>query len=180
MHFIVLNRRVHYWTSAIVALPLLIVICSGILLQLKKHWAWVQPVEQRGSVTAPVIGLSQVLASLKGEPSLNVTSWDDVERLDVRPAKGIAKAMLTSGVEVQVDLGTGAVMQAEIRRSDWIESLHDGSIFGAATKLGLFLPAAVALLVLWLGGMWMWVFTLVHKRLVRRRHRASAAARACG
>lgn len=36
-------------------------------------------------------------------------------------------------------------------------------------KLGLFFPTALALLVLWLGGMWMWLYPLLHKRKVRRR-----------
>ena len=169
MHFNVLNRKVHYWASAIVAIPLFIIICTGIVLQLKKHWSWVQPPEQRGSVTQPVIELSHILETLKNEPSLGVTSWDDVNRLDVRPDKGVVKAWLKSDWEAQIDLGTGEILQIWMRRSDWIESIHDGSIFGDVVKLGLFFPTAITLLVLWLGGMWMWLFPLLHKRKVRRR-----------
>ena len=64
-----------------------------------------------------------------------------------------------NGYEVQVDLGTGHVLQTAYRRSDLIESIHDGSFFGGDwTKLGLFLPAGLTLLLLWLGGLWMfWV-----------------------
>lgn len=169
MHFNVLNRKVHYWASAIVAIPLFIIICTGVVLQLKKHWTWVQPPEQRGSVTAPVIELTDILEALKREPSLNVRSWDDVNRLDVRPDKGVVKAWLKSDWEAQIDLGTGEILQVWMRRSDWIESIHDGSIFGDAVKLGLFFPTAVTLLLLWLGGMWMWLYPLLHKRRVRRR-----------
>ena len=53
----VLNRKVHYWASFIVALPLLVMIASGLLLQSKKHWAWVQPVEHRGTGIDPAIDL---------------------------------------------------------------------------------------------------------------------------
>jgi uncharacterized iron-regulated membrane protein len=169
MHFNVLNRKVHYWASAVVAIPLFIIICTGIVLQLKKHWSWVQPPEQRGSVTQPIIELSHILESLKREPSLNVRGWDDVNRLDVRPDKGVVKAWLKSDWEAQIDLGTGEILQIWFRRSDWIESIHDGSIFGDAVKLGLFFPTALTLLLLWLGGMWMWLYPLVHKRKVRRR-----------
>jgi hypothetical protein len=58
-----------------------------------------------------------------------------------------------------VDLGTGKVLQVAYRRSDLIESIHDGSfIAGDWTKLGLFLPAGVALLLMCAGGLWMfWV-----------------------
>lgn len=169
MHFNVLNRKVHYWASAIVAIPLFIIICTGSILQLKKHWSWVQPPEQRGSVTEPVIELSHILQSLKNEPSLNVRGWEDVNRLDVRPDKGIVKAWLKSDWEAQIDLGTGEIKQIWFRRSDWIESIHDGSIFGDVVKLGLFFPTALTLLLLWLGGMWMWLYPLLHKRKVRRK-----------
>ena len=72
---------------------------------------------------------------------MNVQCWDDVNRLDVRPGRGVVKAWLMNGYEVQVDLGTGRVLQTAYRRSDLIESIHDGSFFaGDWTKLGLFLP----------------------------------------
>jgi len=169
MHFNVLNRKVHYWAGAIIAVPLFIIICTGIVLQLKKHWTWVQPPEQRGSVQAPVIELSGILESLRREPRLNVSGWNDVNRLDVRPGRGIVKVWLKSDWEAQIDLGTGEIKQIWFRRSDWIESIHDGSIFGDGVKLGLFFPTAITALLLWLGGLWMFVYPIVNKRRVRRR-----------
>jgi uncharacterized iron-regulated membrane protein len=172
VHFNVFNRRVHYWAGAVVAVPLFIIICTGIVLQLKKHSAWVQPPEQRGTGRAPEIELTGILEALKGRSDLGVDGWDDVKRLDVRPDRGIVKAWLASDWEAQVDLGTGRILQVAYRRSDWIEAIHDGSIFGDAVKLGIFFPTAITLFVLWLGGMWMWIYTLVHKRRVRRRKAA--------
>jgi uncharacterized iron-regulated membrane protein len=174
VHFNVFNRKVHYWASAAVAAPLFIIICSGIVLQLKKHSSWVQPPEQRGSGTEPAIELTGILTALKSNPGLGVQGWEDVNRLDVRPDRGIVKAWLKSDWEAQVDLGTGKIVQVAFRRSDWIESIHDGSIFGDVVKLGLFFPTAVTLLLLWLGGMWMWIYPIVHKRRVRRRKAAHA------
>jgi uncharacterized iron-regulated membrane protein len=165
MSFNVLNRRVHYWASFIVAVPLLVMIASGLLLQGKKQWAWVQPVEQRGTGQTPAIDLEGILTSLKTVPDMNVASWDDVNRLDVRPGRGVVKAWLMNGYEVQVDLGTGRVLQTAYRRSDLIETIHDGSFFGGDwTKLGLFLPAGLTMLLLWLGGMWMWWVPFINKR----------------
>jgi uncharacterized iron-regulated membrane protein len=169
VHFNVLNRKVHYWASAVVAIPLFIIICTGSVLQLKKHWSWVQPPEQRGTGTVPVLELSGILEAVKKDPRLGVTGWESVNRLDVRPDKGIVKVWLKSDWEAQVDLGTGEIKQVWFRRSDWIESIHDGSIFGDWVKLGLFFPTALTLLLLWLGGMWMWLFPLLHKRRVRRQ-----------
>ena len=165
----VLNRQVHYWASAIIAIPLLIIACTGTILQLKKHSAWVQPPEKRGSTKTPTIELSGILEALKSDPSLKVENWGHVKRIDVRPDRGVAKAWLHTDYEAQVDLGTGKIMQVMYRRSDWLESIHDGSIFGDTVKLGLFFPTAIGLVLLWLGGMWMFLWPYIAKARMRRR-----------
>ncbi len=91
--FNVLNRNVHYWASFTIAVPLLVMICSGLLLQAKKQWNWVQPAEQRGTGTAPAIDFDGILTSLRTVPDMGVTSWDDVNRLDVRPGRGMVKVL---------------------------------------------------------------------------------------
>ena len=184
MHFNVLNRKVHYWGSFIIALPVLIIIASGILLQMKKQWDWVQPPEIRGTGKVPAIGFGEIMTTLQATPSLGVAGWDDVARIDVRADRGLAKVTLTSGWEAQIDLGTGRLLQTAYRRSDLIETIHDGSFFaGDWTKLGLFLPAGILLLLLWLTGMWMWWVPFRAKqrrKTVRARNVAAAAVIAAG
>ena len=178
MSFNVLNRRVHYWASAIFAIPLVVMIVSGLFLQAKKHSAWVQPAERQGTGRVPVISLEQLLDGIKQVPDMALTGWDDVNRIDVRPGRGLAKAWLQNGYEVQIDLGTGKVLQVAYRRSDLIESIHDGSFFGGDwTKLGLFLPTGITLLLLWCGGLWMfWIpFWAKRKRAVAARLSKAAA-----
>jgi len=168
MRLIILNRRTHYWASFAVALPLLVMIVSGLLLQAKKHWAWVQPPEIRGTGSIPAIDLEGILASVRQIPDLGVEDWNDVQRLDVRPGRGLVKVWLKHGWEVQVDLGTGRVLQVAYRRSDLIESIHDGSFFaGDWTKFGLFLPAGFVLLLLWCSGLWMWWIPFMARRRSR-------------
>lgn len=180
MHFNVLNRKVHYWASFIVAVPLLVIILTGLLLQSKKHWTWVQPAEQRGSSTTPAISLDQILDSVRAVPELNAKTWDDVNRMDVRPGKGMVKVWLQNGYEVQVDLATAEVLQVAYRRSELIESIHDGSFFGGDwVKMGIFLPAGMTLLLLWLGGMWMWWVPFWAKRK-RAKHRHAVHHRPAG
>lgn len=175
----VLNRKLHYWGAAIVAVPILAVIVTGLLLQVKKHWSWVQPVEHRGTVLAPVIELSDILKAVREaqHPHVAVDGWDDITRLDVRPDRGVAKVTLQNGYEVQVDLGTGQVLQVAYRRSDWIETIHDGSIYGEWVKLGIVLPSGLVLLFLWGSGMWMWIYPLINRRKVRARKAAAAMLR---
>ncbi len=174
MHFNVANRKIHHWTSFAAAIPLLVIISSGVLLQMKKQWDWVQPPEKRGTGTVPAIDFDRILTTLKAAPDLGVTGWDDVDRLDVRPGRGVAKVTLKSRWEAQIDLGSGALMQTAYRRSDLIESIHDGSFFaGDWTKLGIFLPAGIVLLLLWITGVWMVWVPFSGKR--RRKNLARAA-----
>ncbi|HKX55042.1 MAG TPA: PepSY domain-containing protein [Xanthomonadales bacterium] len=164
-----LIRKIHHWTTVFLALPLLVIICSGLLLQMKKQATFVQPPEQRGTGTEPQVDLEQILASVVGRQELGVSGWDDIDRLDVRPGKGLVKVVLQNGWEVQVDLGTGAVLQAAYRRSDLIESIHDGSFFGGdVIKLGLFLPTGIALLLMWLTGLWLFALPYLPKKKRRR------------
>jgi uncharacterized iron-regulated membrane protein len=172
VRFNILNRKIHYWASAVVAVPLLVMISSGLLLQAKRQWTWVQPAEHRGTGSVPAIDFDAILAGVKQVPGLDVRSWDDVNRVDVRPGRGMAKVWLNSGWEVQIDLGTGRVLQTAYRRSDLIESIHDGSFFaGDWSKLGLFMPAGLILLMMWISGLWMWWIPFIAKR----RRRVSAA-----
>ncbi len=168
-------RRLHYWVSIVIALPALVLIGSGLLLQTKKHWSWVQPTEQQGSSTTPRISLETLLDSLVADPTLGVRGWEDVNRIDVRPGRGVAKVRLHGGLEVQVDLGTGRILQSAYRRSDVIEAIHDGSLFGGDWgKLGLFLPTGLLLLFLWGSGLYLFVVSVLARRRMKGRDGAGA------
>ncbi len=91
-------------------------------------------------------------------------SWEDVDRLDVRPGKGMLKVRCKNRWEVQIDTSTGAVLSSALRRSDLIESLHDGSWFHPFAKLGLFLPTALVLTALWVTGVYLWLLPHVIRR----------------
>ena len=169
MRLNVLARRVHYWVTLGIALPVAVIITTGVLLQIKKQSHWVQPKEIRGTGTTPNLDLHQIVAAVQSVPGLGVTGWEDIKRMDIRADRGLAKVTVTGDWEVQVDLGTGRVLQAAYRRSDLIESLHDGSFFlGDLTKLGLFLPTGIALVVMWLSGLWMFWLPFSVRRKRRR------------
>lgn len=162
-----LNRKLHRIGALVSALPLLVVIVSGIVLQLKKDWSWVQPPTKRGSTQELAITWDQILSAARGAEAAGIASWDDVERLDVQPSKGMVKVRGKNRWEVQVDTATAEVLSVDYRRSDLIESIHDGTFFGEPAKLWVFLPAAVILLGLWISGVYLWL--LPH--MVKRRRR---------
>jgi hypothetical protein len=171
------NRRLHRWGSIAVALPFLLVIVSGLLLQVKKQVPWVQPPEHRGAAGAPALALPDVLARVQAIPRAGIRSWDDVERVDVRPGKGLVKVIGHSRWEVQLDAATGAVLQVAYRRSDLIEQLHDGSFFSDAAKTWVFLPVAVIVLGLWVTGIYLFLLPIRARRAAAAK-RAPAPARA--
>ncbi|MHC4379726.1 MAG: PepSY domain-containing protein [Planctomycetota bacterium] len=151
-----LARRWHRIGAIAIAAPLLVVILSGILLQLKKELSWVQPPTQTGSTEVPSLEFPRVLEIVRALPEAGIEDWGDVDRIDVRPGKGILKIRCVNGMEVQLDSATGVVLQVARRRSDLIESLHDGSWFHDLAKLWVFLPAGGVMLLLWLSGMYLW------------------------
>lgn len=164
-----LNRKVHYWAAFAISLPLLVMICSGILLQLKKQSSWVQPPERSGISQQPTVSFDHILEICKNIPEMEVSSWADINRLDVRPSKGMLKVWAKNNWEAQIDSQTAQVLQVAYRRSDMIEAIHDGSWFHENAKFWLFLPTGVTVLLLWLTGMYLFLLPY----LVRRRRSAA-------
>ncbi len=158
------NRKLHRWGAILIALPLVIVIVTGVMLQLKKNSDWIQPPSQRGSTKEPTIGFDEILAATRSVPEAEVETWNDIDRLDVRPWKGMVKVRCKSRIEVQVDTNTGEVLQVSVRRSDLIESIHDGSFFHPGAKLWIFLPSALVLTGLWGTGLYLFVRPYIAKR----------------
>lgn len=163
-----LNRKVHYWGAAACGLPVLIVILTGILLLLKKESDWIQPSTMKGGGAEPTVPFEQILQRVRSVPEAEVSSWGDIDRLDVRPSKGVIKVQAKNRWEVQLDHQTAEVLSVAYRRSDLIESLHDGSFFHDAVKLWIFLPSAVILLGLWLTGLFLFAQPFVRRRRAGR------------
>jgi hypothetical protein len=164
MRLSILSRKLHRWGAVAIGLPVLSVIASGILLQVKKQVPWVQPAEQRTDQSEPMLDWRLILAAAQAVPEAGVTGWEDIDRVDVRPGKGILKVITTSRYEVQMALGTGEVLQVAYRRSDLIEQLHDGSFYGDPAKLAIFLPAGIVLFGLWLTGLYLWLLPWLTRR----------------
>ena len=173
MKLSILSRRLHRWGAVAVGLPFLVVIASGLLLQVKKQLPWVQPPEQRTAVPVPGLAWETVLAAAQALPQAQVRGWEDIERVDVRPSKGILKVITASRWELQLALEDGRVLQTAYRRSDLIEQLHDGSFFGDSAKLWIFLPSGILVFGLWITGLYLWLLPTLTKR---KRARLGATA----
>ena len=171
------SRKLHRWGAALTFIPLLVVIVSGLLLQVKKQVTWVQPATVKGTGRTPEIDWQQLLDSTSGVSAANVESWSDIDRVDVRPDKGMAKVQSRNRWEVQVDLKTGDVLAVNYRRSDFIESLHDGSFFSEPAKLWVFLANGFVQLGLWCTGVYLWWLPFGARRKKRKRLEQQSAAK---
>jgi uncharacterized iron-regulated membrane protein len=170
------NRKLHRWGAIAVAVPFLIVIATGVLLQLKKQLAWVQPTEMKGTPGDPQVTMAAVLEAARSRPETGIESWSDVDRVDVRPGKGLIKVIGHSSWEVQIDQATGEVLKTAYRRSDLVESLHDGSWFHDAAKLFIFLPSGVIVFVLWVTGIYLFLLPIRSRRARARGEALSKAS----
>ena len=164
------TRKLHRWGALLTALPLLIVIVSGLLLQVKKQIPWVQPPTIKGAVkNAPSQSWDELLRVATTVEEAEVESWEDIDRIDVRPGKGIAKIQCANRWELQIDLDSGELLSSTYGRSDFIESLHDGWFFSDGAKLWVFLPNGIVLFGLWVSGVWLWYIPFAAKRKKKQR-----------
>ena len=85
-------------------------VSSGILLQLKKQSNWIQPNIEITSSSKPVMLQSYLDAAISVKEA-NILSWDDIDRIDIRPDKGIAKIKSKNNWEIQIDIETSEYTQ---------------------------------------------------------------------
>lgn len=163
-----LIRRTHYWASIVLIVPVLIVIGTGVLLLLKKQIDWIQPPTQK-VVALPEVSFDRIVEVVATFPEMQVEGWKDIDRLDVRPDKGIVKVRSINSWEAQLNLQNGELLYLAYRRADLIESIHDGSWFHDLAKLGVFLPAALVLLFMSLSGAYLFLERIQAKNKKRQR-----------
>ena len=112
------------------------------------------------------ISFDEILTIAKTVPDAEIQSWEDIDRLDVRIQAGMVKVRSKNNWEIQIDTQSGTILQQAYRRSDIIESIHDGSWFHNKVKLWIFLPTGIVLLILWISGVYMLIlpYTVKWKR----------------
>jgi len=164
MRFKKANRLVHKWASIVIAIPLLVVFITGILLLTKKEFAFIQPPTARGEGVIPNVSFEQVLSIANTVERAQISGWQDIDRLDVRPSKGIIKIRGRNQFEIQIDSRTGDILHVAKRRSDFIESIHDGTFLEKNANLWLMLPVAITALLILVTGIIMFFIPYLKKK----------------
>ncbi len=169
-----LFRSLHKWAAIIVSVPIIIIIISGIFLQVRKPVDFIQPPLKFGVAKyQPTANLNTILESVKTVPEMKVRGWRDVQLLDLRPKQGTVKVRNQEDFEVQVDAKTGAVLGTGQRLNDIVELMHEGATWGL--RLWVFLPVAVIAIFLPITGSYLLIQVTRGKLRSRRRRRVAAS-----
>ncbi len=145
----------------------LVVSITGILLGIKKQTGLLAST-QKGissdlSTWLPIDSLQKIALQILRD-SVSADLSPELDRIDIRPQKGVVKFVYKNHYKgLQLDGTTGKLLLVEKRKSDFIEDLHDGSfldnLFGTndeQIKTGYTLVMGTSLFMLILSGIWLW------------------------
>lgn len=144
----------------------LVISITGLLLGIKKQTGLLAPT-QKGtskdlSTWLPIDSLHRKAKKYLTD-SVNSELSTEVDRIDIRPDKGIVKFTFKDHFNgLQLDGTTGALLSVEKRKSDFIEKIHDGSILdkifgtGESVKVSYTVVMGLSLFMLVITGMWLW------------------------
>jgi len=144
--------------GVMITVALVSIAVTGVLLNHKRELG-LMPDVTNTSVTLftnamPLAELA-IRARAAGGPVVGNT---DVDGMDVRPSEGLVKVRFSdpASTEVTLDIYSGETLTIGSRRDVFAAKIHSGEIFGNG---GNFLgdAAAVALILLLVGGWWLWL-----------------------
>lgn len=127
-------RKVHRLCGIFLFIFFFFISITGLLLGWKKHSGDLLLAKTRTGTSAnptewlPIATLQEKAAKYF-EDSVSSTLSSEIDRIDFRPEKGIAKIIFKDHYSsLQVDVSTGEILNSEKRWSDLIEHVHDGSV----------------------------------------------------
>lgn len=169
----------HKWVGIVLALIVVLIASTGFLLLLKRQSAWIQPPTFEGAAgdVSSFISMQTLFTQVwaAGHPAF--VEIGDIDRVDFRPSERVYKVRSEHGfMEMQVCAITGEVLNIATRRSDLLESIHDGSFFAGWVRTYVMPVVAVGLVFLTFSGLWIWVSPIVRRGRQRRGRRQTATA----
>ncbi len=139
---------------------------TGILLTWKKELQLQPPTQKEIHIDASsFLSIYQIQQIAKIHAMHDLQLDSAINRIDIRPEKGIAKIRFTNHfTEIQVSLQSGKIMSVKTRTADIIERIHDGSILdfifntkNDPSKKVYSTLTSIGLLVLSFSGFWLWI-----------------------
>ncbi|GAB3170966.1 PepSY domain-containing protein [Telluribacter humicola] len=176
-----LYRKLHKWLAVPLFLFMILVGGTGLLLGWKKQ-TQLLPKTTKGttSESGKWISLDSTQRVAQAYSRTELGLPDEIDRIDVRPQKGVAKIVFTQHfTELQIDCTTGEILSIHTRTSDIIEKIHDGSILdywigqdGEQVKITYTSILGLGLILLSFSGFWLWY----NPKRIRKQKNSVAAA----
>jgi hypothetical protein len=158
-------RKIHRWVAVPLFVFMMLVGVTGLLLGWKKQVQLLPKTESsKADSSTQSIKLDSLQTIAKNFSKNTLKLSDEIDRIDIRPKKGIAKIVFTDHfTELQIDIKTGEILSINTRKSDYIEKIHDGSIVdyfikneNDAFKLTYTTITSCGLILLSFSGFWLW------------------------
>jgi len=167
--FLRIFRKIHRITGAFLFVFFFFISVTGLLLGWKKNsGGLIQAKTYVGTSTdfkdwLPLDTLNIIACKILHD-SVSPGLSPKLDRIDIRKEKGMVKFVFIDRYwGIQLDGATGQLLHIERRRSDFIENIHDGSIFDYLLKtnqgqIKLFYTSimGLALLTFTVTGFWLW------------------------
>ncbi|MGZ5255177.1 MAG: PepSY domain-containing protein [Flavitalea sp.] len=166
--FLRITRRVHKVAGICLFIFVIAIGATGLLLGWKKNsngYLLAETMQGLNRNSGSWISLDSIQKiALNYFVQKNRTPNIEIDRMDVRPGRGIIKVSFVGVYEgIQIDLTTGKVLSEEVRRADFIEHLHDGSYFDSLFgwdsgifKLVYTSIMGLSLILFSVTGFWLW------------------------
>ena len=159
-------RWLHRKIAIFLFIFFLVISITGLLLGIKKQTGLLAPTQKGISsdlaTWLPIDSLQKIATQLLRD-SVSPDLSPEMDRIDIRPQKGIAKFIFKNHYTgLQLDGTTGKLLLIEKRKSDFIEDLHVSildNLFGTSNeqiKLSYTVVMAISLFMLILSGLWLW------------------------
>lgn len=176
-----IHRAIHKWVAPFSLMLMLVIGITGVLLTWKKNsggWLMAENVRGSGTDMRKWLAMDSLdkLATAYLRDSIDPTLSTVKDRIEIRPEKGMVKFTFEEHYHaLQIDATNGDLLKKEIRRADWVERLHDGSLFDRmigwksnAGKLLFATLAGICLLILTVTGGFLWWNPVRTKRIKAR------------
>jgi uncharacterized iron-regulated membrane protein len=149
----------HLWVGILLAFLVVVLSVTGVLLNHKRALGLMpESGLERPGAFASALPLTALAERATAQAPAAAASAG-IDRMDVRPADGLVKVRFNDVrvTELTLALDDGSVLGIGSRKDNFLENLHSGDIFG---EWGVLLSdfAAVALLVLFGSGVWLWLY----------------------
>ena len=162
-------RKIHRITGLSLLVFILVISTTGTLLGWKKHTSdLILSKSYTGTTTdlkkwLPIDSLHTNACKILHD-SVSSELSPELERIDIRKEKGMVKFIFKNHFTgIQLDGATGKLLHIEVRRADFIEKLHDGSLLDRYLNTGneqiklLYTSImGLSLFVFSLTGFWLW------------------------